>query len=235
MPIKFYIYFIFITLLLSCRSGGKSPFGPPSGGGLNRSSVQEMADSKDQIEEVAEEIKEAAEKILEPIEIILGFKSARTFFQSRSVISLNLSSDFVKEGDTFYLTNETTGKNLVEPSQFSYGLALNSDEVENFKLQSGFDIQLNVYPLDPSNEGSIAYGENEFRLYVAKEDHEEYSKSNLNLGDFSVFQTQSTSFPTAKQSDQNFQGWIDPVMSTSVNNVTAKTKLTTGLGNMIND
>lgn len=161
--------------------------------------------------------------------------SPRTYYQTRSVISLKIEQDSLSGANTFSVDNDDTGIKLVDQQPISFGL------FDGFNLlPSKYDesmLLLSFYPLDPEVRAAFKYGENNITLSVDHPTYPIYSKTKIYIKDFDIFETAYLSFSTNRQvistNGKLFQGWLNVVSNPRV--TSGETTLTTGMPNIVND
>ena len=134
-----------------------------------------------------------------------GAEGLRHYFQSSSVITLNLNQDQIKNGDRFALINETTGETLIE--QQALDLSEDSFTGEGFVLQQdGLDVQIRVYPRSKINIDKLIYGANQLRLEIEDKDGPKHLEHEIVLRDFPMFGMSGALFSENQASFNGLQG-----------------------------
>lgn len=200
-----------------------------------RSKISASAKRSDAVEPTAEpEATEtpnpAAEQSKEPAHIDSGIEEARLYYQSRSVITLKLSSDFVAPGATFTLVNESNGKTLVENATSGLSLTESDTPYQLLSDQLGYEVIVKLYPLDPSLLGKFIYGANKIRVMTEEQAQEQFDDLTITLQDFDI---QGPSAIAASDQDDAIDMWTNessrPVVAAD------GSTLTTNMQVMIND
>lgn len=156
----------------------------------------------------------------EPVEIPGSLAAERMFFQSRGVITLDVSSTALQLGEQFSLVNNTTKATLIENESSS--LELLGDEAmanKGWLLGSGYDVTLRLFLLDPTIRASFAPGENALQLFVDStgDDKQQTAKTTITLHDFDVQGMTIGCFESGEQrTDDGFQGGFELVARSEV-------------------
>ena len=167
-----------------------------------------------------------------PIEIPDGFSATRRFYQTRSVITLNIKATAVVSGDLISLHNDTTGLDLFDHQPLAFGLTAD-DPVDVLSLDGApYDIQVRLYPAASTFAGRFAYDINKLRLVVDDKVQPKFSQSQIYLKDFPYFSAGSTNFSGSDQRTDGLQGSVSRLVSPSVTNGVAI--LATGMLNILN-
>ncbi len=162
-----------------------------------------------------------------PIAIDDAFTSRRLFFQSRSVISVNIASNIVEPDERFSLVNETTKAVLVDQQPLSFGL-------QNEAYLAGapsYQVSVQFYPMDEKTAGRFAYGANLLRLMV-EGDTPKTAEHSIYMKDFTVMGMQLSHFEMDTQRQDGFQGEISTMTNRVVGN--GKGFLISGFMNLVN-
>lgn len=153
------------------------------------------------------------------------FAFEHAYVQSRSAISLQLSSELLRAGERFTLWNETTETKLIDDEQASFALVDGSA----LHLAGGYAL----YRFVPAGYSSVfAYGVNNLRLGVNDAVAPRYATGSLVLRDFPIFELGLTHFGENVQTKGNFQGWVNSVAQPTVS--AQGTTLTVGMPNIVN-
>ncbi len=157
-----------------------------------------------------------------------GFSGARTFFQSRSLITVGISSKVVQPGERFSLLNATTETVLIDQQQLS--LMLDNPESES---HPSYEVQVKFYPLDRDTFGRFAYGENRLQLVA---DGGKTAEQQVTLRDFPIGGMPMAYFEDGDQRQDDrewsFQGELSPVARSVVTN--GQNFLLTGMMTIVN-
>jgi hypothetical protein len=166
-----------------------------------------------------------------PVEFTNGLGNDRTVFQTRSVVTITLSSDIVPPGSSFSLLNLTSGNTLIENQSVTLpGMGLKLDEPGyGVRLSQGYDVTLRLYPSSEAMTGRFKYGGNDLKLLVDGE-APKYALRTIELADFDMQGIQAIT--TDETSEGGLELWINPVTSPAV---TRASSLTVGMENQLND
>jgi hypothetical protein len=141
---------------------------------------------------------------VEPLAIPGALTSNRSYFQTRSVISLKISPDSVEPGDLFSLFNVSSNEALVEPRPLALGPVDTTGEPFSLAT-SGVQVFVSLYLLDPNFSQKFAYGPNLLRLNIDSAQPKTDQKT-IYLRDFKLLGTQTSHFSENKQRVGGFQG-----------------------------
>lgn len=156
-----------------------------------------------------------------PVDLEGALAAARSYFQTRGMITLVINSDQISTSSPLELVNATTGFSLIKAPAGAFGLAgdENIDESNSWSLNSsGYDFQLRIYPLDPSFAGKFSYGPNHLVLNVDQPTAPKDAKQDVTLQDFPFFSQAGSAFASNDQQLENFQGEVVTVSGPFVNN-----------------
>jgi len=168
-----------------------------------------------------------------PIEIADGFSATRLYYQTRSVITLNIKATAVVSGDLISLHNDTTGLDLFDHQPLAFGLTAADEPADVLSLDGApYDIQIRLYPAATEFAGRFGYSVNKLRLIVNDAAQPKFSQSQIYLKDFPYFSAGSTNFSGSGQRTDGLQGGVSRLVSPSVTNGTAT--ITTGMVNILN-
>jgi hypothetical protein len=143
---------------------------------------------------------------VEPLSIPGSLSATRSYFQTRSVISLKIAPDSVEPGDLFSLFNVSSNEELVEPRQLALGTVDTAGEP--FALgTSGVQVFVSLYLLNPLFAQKFTYGPNVLRLNIDSAQPKTDQKT-IYLRDFKLLSTQTSHFSENKQRIAGFQGEI---------------------------
>lgn len=154
----------------------------------------------------------------------------RTFFQSRSVITLKLDS-ILTTGLSWSLVNNTTSSTV-----FTYpSLAIDNESVESLQLDDGQFI-VRIYPSDLLRNNALVYGANSLEVVSdsvkSKSKSKKKSDFEITVDGFTAMGGLTAHLPENVQASDGFQGWINPLRSPVVVN---DGKLVTGIPVLVND
>lgn len=168
----------------------------------------------------------------EPVEVPGSLAAARTVYQSRGVIALDVKSSAIQLGDEFSLVNETTGAALIEQERPK--LALAGDDDSGWYLD-GYDVTLRIYLLNPDFAQSFAPGTNNLRLHVSSSEDQigRVAKTLVTLRDFPVFGGTIGAFESGEQRSRGFEGGFVQFGNSTVSSK-GKGLLITGFSNIVN-
>lgn len=155
----------------------------------------------------------------DPVEIPNSLSGERTYFQSRSTISLKVSSDLLKAGEQFSLINDSTTSTIIDQKEFSLNLNDESDpDITHWSLFDSSNGTLKLYFLDSAVTKGLAQGENILRLIgnSGSGQSSRTAKTSIYLSDFPLFGFTSSVFPSASQRVDGFQGGFEPVANSIV-------------------
>jgi hypothetical protein len=139
-----------------------------------------------------------------PIPLATTLSAARTMFQTRAPVTLNISSQTLTPGATLSLADTTTGQMLVKEAVPSPGTGT---AATSYALTSEpYHLLLTLYPLDKNLAGKIAYGVNTLQLSIDEEVAEGTSQSQITLQDFPYSGLTTTSFSSGAQIQAGLQG-----------------------------
>lgn len=174
----------------------------------------------------------------EPVEIAGSLAAERTVFQSRGVITLDVSPAALKLGESFSLVNDTTKATLIDSD--SSGLALMGDEAmadAGWHLGGGYDVTLRLFLMDPAIQASFAPGDNTLRLLVDASDGgaPRLAKTLVTLHDFDVQGLTIGSFETSEQRTGGFQGGFELFTRFEVTSGAGKAFLSSGFMAITNE
>lgn len=170
-----------------------------------------------------------------PIELPGGLTAPRLYFQTRSVITLDIKSDDIAPGDSIELFNDTTQASLVKERAVVLGLTDEPFDRSHDLLAAplaSYDFMMRLYPLDPDFIGKFAYGENRLRLLVAEANQPKIANSSIYLKDFSFFGVGTAQPITTASGRAGFEGRVGLFSSPIVSN--GKGEMTIGTVGMVN-
>ena len=129
----------------------------------------------------------------------------RHYFQSRSVITIPLNQDHIKNGDRFAVVNETTGEILIDQQELDLSGDLQAGEGFDL-LQEGFDVLIRIYPRSEINFDKLVYGSNKFRLDIEGKEGPKFLEHEIVLRDFPMFGTNGALFSKDQSNFNGLQG-----------------------------
>ena len=156
-----------------------------------------------------------------PVDLAGALEAARSYFQTRGMITLVINSDQISTSSPLELVNTTTGFSLIKAPASAFGLAGDEqmDQPNSWSLNNtGYDFQLRIYPLDPSFAGKFSYGPNHLVLNVDQATAPKDAKQDVTLQDFTYFAQAGSAFASNDQQLDNFQGEVVTVSGPFVNN-----------------
>ena len=162
-----------------------------------------------------------------PVLVPGGLTGPRTYFQSRSVISFDVTSSVVPPGEQFSLYNDSTKATLIDQQALSPGPSGSASLVE----QAGHQITIEFYLMNQSEVERWTYGTNDLRLMVTGQDPKE-AQNSIHLEDFPVQTVQASHFTLDVQTVDGFQGEVTTVTNQVVSN--GQGFLTTGFLALVN-
>jgi len=146
---------------------------------------------------------------VEPIAIPGALTANRSYFQTRSVMSLKIAPETVEPGDLFSLFNVSSNEELVEPRPLALGPV--DTMGEPFSLStSGVQVFVSLYLIDPRLSQKFVYGANTLRLSIDSAQPKTDEKT-IYLRDFKLFGTQTARFGENKQRLGGFQGEVSTI------------------------
>ena len=156
-----------------------------------------------------------------PVDLPGALEAPRSYFQTRGMITLTITSDQISTSSPLELVNATTGLSLIMAPAGAFGLADGelTDENSSWSLAgSGYDFQLRIYPLDPNFAGKFSYGPNHLVLNVDQSTTPKHAKQDVTLQDFPYYSQATSAFASNDQQLENFQGEVVTVSGPFVNN-----------------
>jgi len=165
-----------------------------------------------------------------PIELPNALLASRSYYQTRSVVTLKIESSEVSPGAPIRLMSDTTLKDLLSGVAGSLGLQeATADAVPGWETQflsndGGFILRL--YPSDPAIASAMNYGENNLKLLVDETTTPKMAVSKIYLKDFPYVQMSFSAFDASMQQQGGFQGSVDYVTGTTITN--GSYQMTTG-------
>lgn len=154
-----------------------------------------------------------------PVEIPNGLNSERTYFQNRSAISLNISSELLKAGEQYSVINDSTTSTIIDQKEFSLDLSdENNSQDSQWSLLDTSTGLLKLYLLDSTVAKGFSQGENILRVTSKDTDGQpgKTAKISIYLQDFTVFGFTSLLFPEGNQRMDGLQGSFEPVTNSIV-------------------
>jgi len=217
------------TVLPACRSKLKVISKPVTNGGAEvppsetEDPPQDGGQTTGDIPPIVEDQPKAT-----PLEVSGLLSAQRLYYQSRSVISLNISSDGISTNSRFSLFNDTTHETLIENQSLDYGLTDDGNISDYFMVaEAPYDIFIRLYPSASGSRGRFGYGANKLRLLFDDEVKPTFSQSTIYLSDFQFFAFSGISFLTNLQSQQGLQGaieaWNSPIGTNGVGSLVTGT------------
>jgi hypothetical protein len=150
-----------------------------------------------------------------PVNLPNALSAPRQYSQTRGSFGLSIAAVAFAAGDTFTVTDDASGKTLLDHMPASAAITLS----------------LTLYPLDPALAGKFVYGDNPLHLLV-NDAEPKTSATTVHLNDFTVFAPATATFPAGGQRRHGLQGgfsqWRQDATSSGVSS------LTTGLVPMVN-
>jgi hypothetical protein len=143
---------------------------------------------------------------VEPLSIPGALSSTRSYFQTRSVVSLKIAPESVEPGDLFSLFNVSSNEELVEPRPLAFGPIDTGGEPFSLAT-SGVQVFVSLYLLNPEFAQKFTYGPNVLRLNIDSAQPKTDQKT-IYLRDFKLLGTQTAHFSENKQRIGGFQGEI---------------------------
>ena len=145
------------------------------------------------------------------IDLRSGFVGQRQYYQSRSMISLNVNDEQIEDGDTFSLSNASNGAVLI-PSQrmnIGHGLRLTN----GYSLAGeGYSVSVQIFPQSADMIGKLEYGRNLLHLEVSSAKGLRAWEKEVVLEDFPIFGLSRATFSKNSQVEEGFQGWFPGVV-----------------------
>jgi hypothetical protein len=167
------------------------------------------------------------------IDISPGFEGQRQYFQSRSIIALDINDQQIADGDTFSVVNVSNGATLIPSQEFQPNQALLTGTGYSLGVE-GYEIAVRIYPQSSDMLGKLEYGKNLLRLEVASEAGDKAWEKEIVLEDFPMFGLNRATFSQDTEIldgfEGSFTGIVRPVVTAKNGNV-----LRTGFFHIIND
>lgn len=160
------------------------------------------------------------------VDIADGFSLDRTYVQTRTPLTILLSSELANFGESFSLYNDSTTQTLVKGQAlalYNPSDGLTAVQIADFAQTdlafAPFELTLKIYPLDPEIAGKLTHGENQLRLVVGEDTPvAKRSQRVFTRRDFPLLSLSRSFSAAATQRSGGFEAELGPWMQPAVTN-----------------
>jgi hypothetical protein len=166
------------------------------------------------------------------ISVADGATGPRQFFQTTSVVGIELNDKLIGLGDSFSIMNVTNNETVVPITLVDPALPTFSGEGFSYQVE-GTGVNIKLYPKSAAMKGKLVYGINLLRVDVISAAGDKFWEWEITLRDFTIFGPTGSSFsdnvPSKGGFSGQFTGIVKPVVRAESGGV-----LRTGQFHMIN-